>query len=280
MTTTTHRYDDPIYALGRSDAEYDRLMLQAKAIAPLTRRFLYEAGLTPGMRVIDVGCGVGDLSMLAAEIVGPTGSVVGVDLDADALEIARRRARAAGLHRLSFETGDLRDVALESGADAVIGRLVLMYLADPVEGIVRATRLVRTGGIVAFLELDLATPPISDPPVADWDTMIGVINSTLAAMGCETEMARKLPRVFHRAGLNPVGTFGSFVVGGSAGQDGLEEWASQTLRSLHPMAKASGLLPPRADDIDAFVDRVQLALRHVDGFVWSPPFLGVHARTR
>ena len=71
---------DPIYAFGHAQRELDRLSLQARILEPYTRRLFVDAGISTGMRVLDVGCGSGDVSMLAGEIVGPSGQVVGVDL--------------------------------------------------------------------------------------------------------------------------------------------------------------------------------------------------------
>src|SRR5262245_55311254 len=77
--------DDTDYALGRTDEEYERLVEQAEVLRPLTERMLRAAGIGAGMRVLDVGCGLGDVSFLVSELVGPGGSVVGIDLDGAAL---------------------------------------------------------------------------------------------------------------------------------------------------------------------------------------------------
>ena len=74
------------YVLGHADQELDRLTIQARILEPSTRQLLQEAGLRPGMRVLDIGCGSGDVSFLAASLVGPAGRVVGVDLAAAACE--------------------------------------------------------------------------------------------------------------------------------------------------------------------------------------------------
>ncbi len=86
----------PQYVLGRSETESQRLVQQSGFMRPSTERVFHKAGVATGMRVLDLGCGVGDVSFLAAEIVGPTGSVVGIDLDPGVLALARRRARKAG----------------------------------------------------------------------------------------------------------------------------------------------------------------------------------------
>jgi ubiquinone/menaquinone biosynthesis C-methylase UbiE len=67
------------YALGHSDRELDRLSMQALMFEPFTRQLVREAGLGSGMRVLDVGCGGGDVAFLAVERIGPTGTVLGVD---------------------------------------------------------------------------------------------------------------------------------------------------------------------------------------------------------
>jgi ubiquinone/menaquinone biosynthesis C-methylase UbiE len=84
----------PAYALGHSNREVDRLSAQARLLEPLTREFLSQAGIVPGMRVLDVGSGAGDVAFLAAELVGDTGTVIGTDRAPGVLAIARARAEA------------------------------------------------------------------------------------------------------------------------------------------------------------------------------------------
>src|SRR5262245_65765231 len=96
------------YVLGRSVHEYERLMLQARMLRPYTEKFFRAAGLVPGMRVLDVGSGVGDVALLAADIIGPGGRVLGIDRDADALANARRRTEEQGCASwVEFEASNL-----------------------------------------------------------------------------------------------------------------------------------------------------------------------------
>jgi ubiquinone/menaquinone biosynthesis C-methylase UbiE len=76
------------YILGHSHAEIRRLMLQAAILRPFTERLLRNAEIGPGMRVLDLGCGAGDVSMLAAELVGASGSVVGIDRNPQVIALA------------------------------------------------------------------------------------------------------------------------------------------------------------------------------------------------
>jgi tRNA A58 N-methylase Trm61 len=90
------------YLMGRSEAETRRLMAQHRLYGTFTRRLLEDAGIEEGMKVLDVGSGAGDVALLAAEFVGPTGSVAGVDQDSEVLETASARAEAFGLTNVSF----------------------------------------------------------------------------------------------------------------------------------------------------------------------------------
>jgi len=85
------RVKQPEYVLGHADREQLRLIRQTRMLAPFTERHLREAGISSGMRVC-IGCGMGDVTMLAAGFVGPTRSVVSIDIEQASVETARKRA--------------------------------------------------------------------------------------------------------------------------------------------------------------------------------------------
>jgi SAM-dependent methyltransferase len=138
--------EQPRYILGHNRDELDRLINQARFFGDLTEEVLRRAGVGPGMRVLDVGCGTGDVSFLAARLIGPTGSVIGVDRSAEAVAVAEGRAREAGLGNVSFAAQDLSEVTVADPVDALVVRLVLMYLADPAAVLRRLLEAVRPGG--------------------------------------------------------------------------------------------------------------------------------------
>src|SRR5215469_15672652 len=140
------------YALGYTNAEHERLIRQAAIIAPITERFFREAGIGPGQRVLDLGSGMGDVSMLVARLVGPSGEVVGVERDANSIARAKARAAAARLRNVNFLNTDVNNVADQQPFDGVVGRFILMFLPDPVSALRSAVGLVRPGGVVAFQE--------------------------------------------------------------------------------------------------------------------------------
>jgi hypothetical protein len=88
-----HVVADSTYVLGRSDAEARCLMLQSRLFHRISRRFLADAGIAPGMTILAVGSGAGDASFAAADLIGPHGHVIGVDLNPEVLETARARSR-------------------------------------------------------------------------------------------------------------------------------------------------------------------------------------------
>lgn len=114
--------------------------MHADLYRDLTMHVLRRAGLVAGMDVLDIGCGGGDVSLLAGRLVGPDGSVVGIDRNASALDKARQRAAAEGLAHLRFETADLGDFEPADRFDAVVGRFVLLYMPDPAAFLRRARR--------------------------------------------------------------------------------------------------------------------------------------------
>src|SRR5688572_31457542 len=101
-----HASADPTYVMGHSPEERERLIQRAGRVGPITERFLRGAGIAPGMRVLDIGCGVGDVTLLCADLVGPEGAVVGVDRDPAALARASERVAAGGLEHVELREGD------------------------------------------------------------------------------------------------------------------------------------------------------------------------------
>ncbi|WP_157182664.1 methyltransferase domain-containing protein [Sciscionella marina] len=110
---------DDRYAMGRTSAETERLQLQADILARTVRIWCVWLG---SRRVLGIGCRVGDTSMLLAELVGPEGSVVGVDVASARLDLARTGAVEAGLTGESFVESDLAKLRRDEPVDALFGR--------------------------------------------------------------------------------------------------------------------------------------------------------------
>src|SRR5713101_7203238 len=120
------------YALGSTEAEHERLIRQAVRLAPLTERLFREAGIGSGQRVLDLGSGVGDVAILAARLVGPSGEVVGVERDSRAISVARDRVAEADLRNVSLTQSDVSQVTSNKPFDAAVGRFILEFVPNPV----------------------------------------------------------------------------------------------------------------------------------------------------
>ena len=195
--------DDTDYALGRTIAEYDRLIEQAEMIRPLTERMLRAAGIGAGMNVLDIGCGVGDVSFLVSELVGPEGSVVGIDLDGAVLRFADERRAKLGIANVVFHEADARSVHSERLFDAAVGRFVLMYMSDPTAALRLIAERVRPGGVVAFHEWAAGISPASamnQPVLAAFQNLI---SRTFERSGARLEIGTELYWRMRDAGLEP-----------------------------------------------------------------------------
>src|SRR3954451_21985445 len=124
---------------------------------------LRGTGIGEGMRVLDLGTGLGHVSMMLAEAVGPSGEVVGLDRSAEALEVAAARAADAGLGNIRFEQGDVTTWRDDRPFDAIVGRLVLFHMPDPEAVLRHHVAAVRPGGIVAMIDFDVGGAR-TDPP--------------------------------------------------------------------------------------------------------------------
>ena len=196
----------PTYVLGHSEHELARLEEQSLFYRGHTLRFLGDAGLSPGDRVLDIGCGVGDVSFAAAELVGPAGSVLGVDRAPPAIATARSRAAAANVGNVSFSELDIvEETSLPAAGDmfdAVVGRFVLMYTSDPVAVLRQLRARVRPGGLLAFLEMDMSLSR-SWPRAPTAEQCGAWIRETFARARIETDPGLKLYSWFVAAGLAP-----------------------------------------------------------------------------
>lgn len=192
---------DRSYLLAYSDEEVRRLERQAQFVSSLTRRLFEMAGIARGMRVLDVGSGAGDVALLLAEYVGNEGRVVGVEMNPDMVHLARRRAQNAGWSNISFIEGDISTVALSGEFDAVVGRLIMIYIRDRVAVLRRLVEHLRPGGIVAFQDLDFAGIGASWPPSPLFNQAVGWLQEVFRRSELEVHMGLQLYRLFLDAAL-------------------------------------------------------------------------------
>jgi 2-polyprenyl-3-methyl-5-hydroxy-6-metoxy-1,4-benzoquinol methylase len=188
------------YPLGYSEQEARRLAAQAALLEDFTEDLFRRAGLEAGMQVLDIGCGVGDVSLLAARMVGADGAVLGIDRAASSLEIARRRAASLGVTNVRFQEADLEQFTTDRPFDALVGRLVLLYLPDAAAVLHRLSRHLRPDGIVAFQEYDMAQ--LSQAPAGELFLQVRRwLLDAFTAANAELDMGTRLYATFLRARL-------------------------------------------------------------------------------
>ncbi len=245
------------YVLGNSPREQERLKRQASIVGGWTEQYFLAAGLDRGMRVLDLGCGMGDVSLLAAAIVGPSGSVTAIDRDSEVIEKARQRATGEGCRApIAFAQVDLLDFHSDSQFDAVVGRFFLLYQPDPVIAVRKAAEQVRSGGIVCFHEMAFGHPVRSYPANTLFERMYSLVGEIFRRAGAEPDIGLQLTRCFLSAGLSRPSLKADVPIGGEAGSY-LYGWAAETLRTLLPKIQQLGLASAEEIQIDTLAARME-----------------------
>src|SRR6266852_339152 len=263
------------YVLGSTDAEHERLIRQAAILDPFTERFFRDAGIGPGQRVLDVGSGVGDVSMLAAKLVGPSGEVVGVERDARSIARARARVAEAGLRNVSFSQSDVSQIPSSKPFDAVVGRFILMFLPDPLAVLRSLSHLVRPGGVVAFHELSWAPFLLLSAHLPLWSAAASLIHETFRRSGANTEMGFGLHRIFQQAGL-PAPTMSLEMPLGNDPE--FTRWVPDVLGSLLPQVRQFNLPLEPLGDLATLPERLQAEVAAANSVVTWMALVGAWSR--
>jgi ubiquinone/menaquinone biosynthesis C-methylase UbiE len=268
--------NETIYILGHSPAEIQRLKAQAEILRPITQRLLLSAGIGRGMRVLDIGCGAGDVAMLAAGLVGPLGSVVGIDRNPQVLAVARERVQAEGLRHITFEEASAEDFTGGLPFDVVIGRYVLMYQSDPAGMLSAAARLVKPGGVVAFHELGLRQECRSVPNVPLFDLIDKLIRMAFSGALPNYDVGHRLIQHFWDAGLTQPQLFCETPIWGGA--DAPWGWLVDTLRSLLPQLQRMGVALKDALELEGLENQLRDAIVTTHSQVSGPAQICAWAR--
>ena len=228
------------------------------------------------MRVLDLGSGAGDVALMAARFVGAEGAVVGVERDPDAMVAAGARVEQAGVMNVRVVEGDVQTLAhLEGGFDAVVGRLVLMYVSNPAATLARAAELLRPGGILCLHEGDM-TYDWAHPMTPLWTQVRSWFLETCERAGIASRMGLSLHATFVAAGLPaPELRLECTVRGGVEAP----AWAwANVIRGVLPLMERLGVASVAEVQPDALAQRLLDDVRASNGVVIAPPMVGAWAR--
>jgi len=243
------------YVMGHNERERRRLALQASNLNPLTEQLLRRGGLAPGMNVLDFGCGVGDVSMIAARLTGPSGRVIALDIDEPALAIARKRALEQGLTNITFVQANVLDSAPEIPVDATVGRHILIHTPEPLALLKTAFTALKPGGIAIFQEYDFSVLHPAYPPAPLRDRFAEVFRDFFPRVS-HGNMGTQLYHLAIEAGFHSVECRAEYSIAGG-GDSPYYEWFAESVRSILPRAEALGVLRASEIDIDSLAERLR-----------------------
>jgi SAM-dependent methyltransferase len=264
------------YLLRNDPHELRRLERQGAMLRGPSELLLRQAGIGAGMRVLDLGTGIGELSFLAAELVGPEGEVVGLDASPEALAAAEQRAGARGLRNVSFEQGDVGTWEAPCEFDAVVGRLILIYVQDPAAVIRHHVRALRPGGVFVAMEYDMPVArTVPATPLAM--TILRWALRAFEAGRIDTTLGARLGAVLAAAGLEAPAVLGlqAYLPPGNAlGPENL----AGLVRTLLPVIERAGIASREEVDIETLQHRLAVEVRERGAVVAPPTLVGAWAR--
>lgn len=218
-----------------------------------TERLLRDAGLAPGMRVLDLGCGNGDVSLIAAGLVGPAGAVVGIDRNVEALAAARERAAADGAATVTFHAASLDAVPDLGSFDAIVARRVLMYLPNPVAVLEGLLPMLRPGGRIAIHEHDTTMVPAALAEMPLHRTVQEWLRAMLAAEGADLHMGFHLHATLTDAGFTVESMRAEAIVQTPTQRYQLAE----IVAAVHPRITAHGIATDDEIGLGTLFDRLE-----------------------
>ncbi len=265
------------YELGHSDRELKRLRLQAQLVDPITRRFFRDAGLKRGMRVLDVGSGGGDTALLAAELVGDAGEVLGLDRSPVAVAAAQNRMKALGKRNISFRQSDPDAVEFGKKFDAVVGRYVLMFNPDPAAMLRSLVQLLRPGGVIVFHETDWYG--VRSSPIAQmYDQCHNWIVRTFKKVGTNPHMGQDLHAVFVQAGI-PAPSMGlQALIGGPTDDMVYVDMIAELAITMAPVMEEQGVIARGAIDPATYRQRMRTEVERLNSVMVGRSEIGAWSR--
>jgi ubiquinone/menaquinone biosynthesis C-methylase UbiE len=190
------------YTIEGGQAGHARLNVLAEVMRPATTSLLAAVSVPAGGRCLDVGCGGGHVSRELARLVGPTGSVVGIDFDPEILKLARSDAREHGVATIDFRVGDAN--ALPEGPyDVAYARFLLSHVDDPGAVVRSMARALAPSGVAIVEDIDF-TGSFCYPESAAYQRHVELYRETVRRRGGNADIGPILPALLRAAGLQAI----------------------------------------------------------------------------
>ncbi len=263
------------YVLGHDEQELQRLKNQGDTYRSVTEQAIRLSGVGPGMRVVDIGCGAGDVTLLLASIVGPGGEVIAVDTAREAVEATRQRVDEAGQSNVHFLCEDAGTLMLEAPVDAVVGRLILMHVPDPVGVLRTLSGQIAPGGLVLFMEMDIESLVV-EPELPLVTTWLDRVLSTFQRLGIDSRPGLRMRDQFVEAGL-PTPRMQQFGVISSGRDPGTVDQLVDLISTLKPAMIETGVVQDDFD-LDELSAKLEADANWVNPLIVDPPLIAAWAR--
>ena len=182
----------------------ERLRILSRVMQPTTRGLFERTGLRPGMSCLDLGCGGGDVTFEMARAVGPDGRVIGVDLDATKIDLARNEAAALGLSNVEFRVGRVEDSIGSAEFDLAYGRFLLTHLTDPGAVVALMLSVLRPGGRIAVEDID-CSGHFCHPEIPAFRRYVDLYSQAVRRRGADPDIGPRLPKILRDRGVRDVG---------------------------------------------------------------------------
>jgi SAM-dependent methyltransferase len=269
--SAVQREQDHEYVLGTDQSELIRLGLQHRLWAGAAHTLWMKAGLQPGSRVLDVGCGPGYAGLEMAMVAGPRGRVFGVDASASFVAHAREQAHARGLPQFDAARGDVQDLgaavpASEEAFDIAYTRWVLCFVRDPARVVDGVCGLLRAGGRFIMQDYFNYVAMRISPEVPSFDAVRRAAAKSWADQGGDSDVMGRMPKILRERGFE----IESFTVDQRIARPGEPMWAWPDVFWVNyvPRLVASGQLS--RSDAEAFTREWEAASRNPDTFFALP----------
>jgi ubiquinone/menaquinone biosynthesis C-methylase UbiE len=249
--------------MGSSDRERQRLMRQGGILREFLASAFRAAGIHPGMRVLDLGSGAGDVAMLAADLVGPTGSVVGIERDGASVAWATKRITEAGYKNIRLQSTEFHEFADAAAFDALVGRFILMYLPDPTATLRHLAQSLCPGATIAFMEPDFTADSRIIPEMPQFRVCATWVSEALRRSGARIDMGMHLHATYRAAGFVDTATEVTHLSGCGFSRE-MADFFAETIRSILPKLIQYGIATREEVQIDTLADRMEAACRGAD----------------